>query len=59
MLTTLSILSRDQGPKWQEPTAVKKPTPEVAPGRYHELVRAVLARIAAFSRRPATSRSRA
>ena len=33
MLTTLSILTRDQGPKWQEPTAVEKATPEVAPGR--------------------------
>ena len=58
MLTTLSILSRDQGPKWQEPKPERRRAPEAAPGRLQDLVRGVLARIA-VSRRPATSRSRA
>jgi hypothetical protein len=58
MLTTLSILSRDQGSKWQEPKRDTK-TPEVAPGRLHDLLRAIAPRLAALSRRPAPSRSRA
>jgi len=58
MLTTLSILSRDQGPKWQE-TKPETKTPGMAPGRLDDFVRAALARIAALSRRPAPWRSRA
>ena len=59
MLTTLSILSRDQGPKWQEPRRPETKTPEASPGRLHGLVRAAVAALAALSRRPAPSRSRA
>ena len=58
MLTTLSILSRDQGPKWQEPKPEDTIAPEVVPGRLHELLRSVVGRLA-VSRRPAPSRSRA
>jgi hypothetical protein len=60
MLTTLSILSRDQGPKWQEPQpeAAETETPEADPGRLRDLVRAVAARVG-LSRPPAPSRSRA
>ena len=58
MLTTLSILSRDQGPKWQEPKADENARPEVAPGPLDDVFRAV-ARIAALSRWAAPSRSRA
>jgi len=58
MLTTLSILSRDQGPKWQEPKPEEMKAPEVAPGRLHELLRSAVERLA-LSRQPAPSRSRA
>jgi len=63
MLTPLSILSLDQGPKWREPAAepepVEKATPEVAPGR-PDFLRGLVARIAAISWRPGQpSRSRA
>ena len=57
MLTPLSILSRDQGPKGREPAAETK-TPEVAPGRVWEFLRAAAAR-RAVSLRPAPSRHRA
>jgi hypothetical protein len=59
MLTTLSVLGRDQGPKWQEPRPPKTTTPEASPGRLQGLMRAALAVLAALSRRPAPSRSRA
>ena len=61
MLTPLSILSLDQGPRWQEPApeAGKGKAPEVAPGRLHDLLRAVSARLAAVRPRPAPSRYRA
>ena len=45
MLTSLSIFSLDQGPKWREPgdtSALEEPkAPEVAPGRRLEVLRAV------------------
>ena len=60
MLTPLSILSLDQGPKWQEPMPEPETTkaPEVAPERLREFLRA-LARLADLSRQPAPSRYRA
>ena len=57
MLTPLSILSLDQGPKWRESAAETK-TPEVAPGRVWDFLRAAVARLA-VSLRPAPSRYRA
>ena len=57
MLTPLSILSLDQGPKWRESAAETK-TPEVAPGRVWDFLRAAAARLA-VSLRPAPSRYRA
>ena len=59
MLTTLSILSRDQGPTWQEPRRPESKTPEASPGRLRGLVRAAMAALSALSRQPAPSRSRA
>jgi hypothetical protein len=57
MLATLSIVSRDQGLKWQEPKPETK-TPEVAPGLLHGLLRTA-ARLVDLSRWPVPSRSRA
>ena len=59
MLTTLSILSRDQGPTWREPDVEDTKTPEVAPGRVKDLLQALVARLAAVRPRRAPSRSRA
>ena len=63
MLTPLSILSLDQGPKWQEPKETsaheEEKAPEASHGRFHELLWLALAPLAGFSRRPAPSRSRA
>jgi hypothetical protein len=61
MLTPLSILSRDQGPTWQEPApaAEETRTREGSPGRLNEFLRAVAARLAGLSRRPAPWRFRA
>jgi hypothetical protein len=59
MLTTFSILSRDQGPKWREPRPPETDTPEASPGRLRNVVLAALALLATLSRRPAPSRSRA
>jgi hypothetical protein len=62
MLTPLSVISLDQGPKWREPAAepepLEKQTPEAAPGRL-EFLRGLVARLAALSWRPGPSRSRA
>jgi hypothetical protein len=57
MLTTLSIVSRDQGLKWQEPKP-ETTTPEMAPRRLHDLLRTA-ARLVDLSRLPVPSRSRA
>jgi hypothetical protein len=61
MLTPLSVLSLDQGPKWRAPdetSAVEEPkVPEVAPGRRLKILRAVEAWLAMFA--PVLSRSRA
>jgi hypothetical protein len=50
MLTTLSILSLDQGPKWREPVpeAAAPPAPEPEPvGRpLGDVLRALVARVA-------------
>ena len=52
MLTPLSILSLDQGPKWQEPVDAGAPAapkaPEEAPGRASSLVEAFAARLLAL-----------
>jgi hypothetical protein len=58
MLTTLTILSLDQGPRWQEPKPESAEPADAAPRWLQALARAILAPIA-VSRRPATSRSRA
>lgn len=61
MLTPLSVLSLDQGPKWRAPdetSAVEElKDPEVAPGRRPEVLRTVEAWLAVFA--PVLSRSRA
>lgn len=61
MLTPLSILSLDQGPKWREPATEhpQEETPEVAPGRLLRLVQWIAVGLAAVSRRPGPSRYRA
>ena len=58
MLTPLSILSLDQGPKWREPATEpeKAEAPEVSPGRLHDLLQWLAA---GLSRQPAPSRYRA
>jgi hypothetical protein len=62
MLTPLSVLSLDQGPKWRqpapEPEPAEKQTPEAAPGRL-EFLRSLVARLAGLSWRPGPSQSRA
>jgi hypothetical protein len=61
MLSPLSILSLDQGPKWRAPAPEPETAepPEVAPARLGDLVRAALARLDGLSRRPAPWRYRA
>ena len=62
MLTPLSILSLDQGPKWREPDEIsaleETKTPEVAPGRGLEFLRAFGAWLAASVALTVPSRSR-
>jgi hypothetical protein len=62
MLTPLSILSLDQGPTWREPDDTRASeearTPEVAPGRYLVVLRALGAWLAAPVPRRVPSRSR-
>ena len=58
MLTPLSILSLDQGPKWREPAMEpeKAEAPEVSPRRVRDLLQWLAA---CLSRQPALSRYRA
>lgn len=49
MLTPLSVLSLDQGPKWREPAAeaapVAEPAPAAAPSRLRHFIAALVARV--------------
>jgi hypothetical protein len=61
MLTPLSIVSLDQGPKWRAPYETgeveESKAPEAAPGRRLEVLRAVGAWLAVFVAVPSRSRA--
>ena len=59
MLTPLSLLSLDQGPKWQEPTETGAPERQRVTEKIFEDVRLIVVRLAALRPPVMSSRSRA